>query len=87
MTWRDSAACRDLPDADPIFFPVGERGTNLGNGKRTPDYREALRYCSVCPAVAPCLAEALAVERTAGSRFGVWGGTTPEMRAQMVVRR
>ena len=85
MTWRDSAAC---PDADSdVFFPVGERGTNLGNGRREPDYRAALAICARCPVQAPCLDTALLMERTAGGRHGVWGGTTPQQRAQMVVRR
>ena len=84
MTWRDSAACRDA-DSE-VFFPAGERGTNLGNGRRPPDYREALRYCSACPVRDACLAEALASERTAGSRHGVWGGLTPDERLRLVKR-
>ena len=78
MTWRDEAACRDHPDADATFFPLGEQGRT----SRPPDYRPALRICSVCPVRSDCLAEALALERGIGSRHGVWGGTTPEMRAR-----
>jgi Transcription factor WhiB len=42
----------------------------------TPRTRAAVDACRGCPAVAACLAYALAADE----RFGVWGGTLPDQR-------
>lgn len=45
----------------------------------------ARRLCAPCPYTDECLAAALEYEALPGvHRGGVWGGTTPEMRAEMV---
>lgn len=76
-SWRDDAACRDLPAP---FYPDHTTGDA---------YAPALAICRDCPVRAACLEAALAMEGAgdARSRYGVWGGTTPEDRARMMRRR
>lgn len=42
-------------------------------------YDKAVEVCSRCAMRTPCLDQALA----AGERLGVWGGLTPEQRAEL----
>lgn len=67
--WLDWALC---VGADPgIFYPdVGE------------SYQPARAICSACPAKTECLAYALATELSV-SRYGMWGGATPEERSAL----
>jgi WhiB family redox-sensing transcriptional regulator len=73
--WRDVGLCRDK---DPnLFYP-------LGRGRGTVQQAEVAKaFCRVCPSREPCLAFALATDQ----RLGVWGGTTPEERRQLLGRR
>ncbi|MGY1692951.1 WhiB family transcriptional regulator [Geodermatophilus sp. SYSU D01105] len=45
-------------------------------GRAARQHETALAACRRCPAVAPCLAYALAADE----RFGIWGGSLPEER-------
>lgn len=77
----DRASARDTPPvaaypdracagADPeIFFPPA--GTNATKARAT---------CGRCPHRQACLDWALET----GQQFGVWGGTAPDERAQML---
>ncbi|XVV35047.1 WhiB family transcriptional regulator [Streptomyces sp. CA-100214] len=68
--WAKHAPCRTTPE---IFFPEDFTG-----GAAAAVAEEAKGYCRSCPAIEPCLTEAL--QRP--ERYGVWGGTTaPERRA------
>lgn len=79
MSWTEDAICIGA-DTDRIFFPIAKHGREI-------DYREAARYCAICPVVSECLDDALRAERMAGSRHGFRGGMTPDQRAQLVVQR
>ena len=69
--WGKHGACRKAPAE--IFYPE-----DFSGAEAVAVAEEAKGYCRACPAVDPCLAEAL--QRP--ERFGVWGGTTaPERRA------
>ncbi|NUK71097.1 WhiB family transcriptional regulator [Streptomyces lunaelactis] len=66
-----AALCKGIEPE--LFFP--ERGD-----RRTAAL--AREICAQCPVAAACLADALAIEGSAGHamRFGIRGGTTPEER-------
>ena len=68
MSWRESAACRDV-DPD-LFFPIGTGGLTL------VQIGEAKAVCARCPVRERCLEWALDV----GQVEGVWGGTTESER-------
>ena len=74
LAWRDVGLCRDK---DPnIFFP-------LGSGRSAVQQAEGAKaFCRVCPSRESCLAFALATDQ----RLGVWGGTTPQERRQLLRR-
>lgn len=70
-------------DADKIdlFFPVGELDV-----EGTPAWRDAQHakaICARCPVQGSCLQYALAE----GEREGVWGGTTPGERRDLLLLR
>ena len=75
--WQRSAACVDI-DAELFFHPESERG---------PDSRhrdsQAKRVCLACPVRVECLDVALSVREP----YGIWGGTSPEDRENMLVKR
>lgn len=66
--WRGWAACRGVAPA--VFFDRGFMA-------------RALQLCRSCPVAEPCLWWAMATEENSGYRFGIWGGTTPAVRARM----
>ena len=68
MTWRDQAACRDLPTE--FFFPVG-------HGARAQAQAElAKAVCQGCAVQADCLLFSLA----ANTDYGVFGGLAEDER-------
>ncbi len=71
--WADRALCAQAdPDA---WFP--------GNGQRALA-ATATRICGHCPVRPQCLDYALSGADTwAGITTGIWGGTTPQQRAQL----
>ena len=75
--WQVRGACRGLSSAT-FFSPENERG-------RARRMREAgaKSVCAACPVVAMCLEWALSVREP----FGIWGGTTPDERAEMLAVR
>ena len=68
-----------------VPFPVQEAGEPLCASHDSqwwfdPEhYRKAVAVCGRCPMRASCLAQALQT----GERLGVWGGLTPEQRAEL----
>lgn len=73
--WREAGSCRD---SDPnLFHP-------LGRGRPALEQAEVAKsICRSCPSRGPCLTYALAT----GQDLGVWGGTTPEERRQLLRSR
>jgi WhiB family redox-sensing transcriptional regulator len=74
VTWRDKAACKDIPVAihDRHFFP-GTSGRPAP--ERAYDYARHT-YCHVCPVIDRCLQTALKNKE----QFGLWGGLSPAQR-------
>lgn len=75
--WSDLAECRST---DPeLFFPPEFPD------RRQPDQvfqvQRALAICSQCSVSAECLSEALRL----GETLGIWGGTTPEQRKELLL--
>jgi hypothetical protein len=66
--WSCRAACRGVGSAG--FF-----GRRSGVAARA--------RCGCCPVAEACLWWAMVVEEDSGYRFGLWGGTTPALRARM----
>lgn len=67
---------------NPELWFVADGGSPSG----TPEaWAPAAAICATCPLVDPCLARALDAEGTNGarSRFGMWGGKTPDERAEL----
>lgn len=66
--------CVESPD---LFFPTG-----------WADTVEAVLLCRRCPLRTACLDEALKYEGyvSAAYRFGVWGGMSPQQRADLMAR-
>lgn len=67
LTWADRAACRGR-DVDEFFTTDKRRVAQVKN------------VCASCTVRELCLAEALRAEDT--SRYGVFGGLTPDEREQ-----
>jgi WhiB family redox-sensing transcriptional regulator len=72
--WQLSAACRGIA-SDVFFNPHGERRLH----RRQRQYA-AKRICATCPVIQDCLKWALTVREP----YGVWGGTTPEERTELL---
>lgn len=73
--WRAVASCRD---SDPnLFYPLGRGLAALEQAA------VAKLVCRACPSREPCLSFALATHQ----ELGVWGGTSPEERRQLLRQR
>ncbi len=73
--WRNTASCRD---SDPnLFYPLGRGRAALEQA----DVAKAI--CRACPSRGPCLTYALATRQD----LGVWGGTSPEDRRELILGR
>lgn len=84
--WHDEANCRGLGDEGyAIFFPEIKKGD--GGAKLKALYAPALELCSACPAKKPCLESQLKHEKETLRFDGVWGGTTPEQRKEILSKR
>lgn len=68
--WRADAACRPLDSA--LFFP--DRMTY-----RNDEVARAKAVCRRCPVREQCLAAAM----DGREKIGIWGGLTPEERANL----
>jgi len=76
MTWRDRAACRDVPtEIANLFFPGDARGAD--DDHRYDPLARAL--CAGCPVRADCLDHAI----SHGEEYGMWGGMTPSERRRI----
>lgn len=69
--WMTAALCAEI--GHQPFYPEREQP----NGRA--DHRPALTICARCPVQLDCLRHALEHDE----RYGVWGGTTEDQRAQM----
>lgn len=67
-TWYAQAACLGHPNPE-LWFPASRNATGT----------RAKTICTTCPALTPCLNDALN-DRT---RKGIWGATTEADRAQL----
>jgi WhiB family redox-sensing transcriptional regulator len=68
ITWRDLAACKDVPEVD--FFPFPEDVQAIGRAKE---------ICAICPVAEECLAYAIETRQS----DGIWGGHTPKERMKI----
>ncbi len=68
VSWRESAACRDIETE--MFFPIGK------GGLAAADAEWAKGICARCPVRKPCLTYSLAT----GQQYGIWGGLDEEER-------
>lgn len=80
--WRDHAACNGL-DTNIFFTPR--------KGVANP-FAEAKAICATCPVRDACLTDALNREPPSSdngftSRYGVWGGLTPDERKALARER
>lgn len=78
-SWTESAKCTK----DAEFGKKKDKRYDL-------DYmseEKAQELCAGCPIIEACLSAAMETEGdlTARNRYGIWGGTTPKMRAAMAV--
>ncbi|GGV80392.1 WhiB family transcriptional regulator [Streptomyces thermoviolaceus] len=71
LAWAARAACQGQPLE--LFFSDSER-----------NIREATRICGRCPVRAECFAEGMHAEDA--SRYGIYGGLTPDERAKLAAR-
>lgn len=80
--WQYRARCRGL-DLN-LFVPDGKVG---GEARRAHAW--AARFCASCPVTRQCLELALTAEGNAPaqSRFGVYGGLSPDQRHDLYRRR
>lgn len=76
--WLQHAACRGAPLA--VFYPPEGRGPKPAN-----QYRAARGYCSQCPVIRQCEADALVTDRVFGAH-GFRAGMSPDERARLVRR-
>jgi len=86
MSWRDSAACRDLEGPNLAAFML-EVDAEAGETMR--DYYRKLRiaryFCGPCPVQNECLAMAFESEGwgVSTTRYGVFGNMTPTERRKL----
>lgn len=80
--WQYRALCRGLDLA--LFVPDGKVGSEA-----LMAHARAARFCAHCPVMRQCLELALTAEGNAPaqSRFGVYGGLTPDQRHDLYRRR
>lgn len=71
--WREDAACREVWDADVIFFPPPTDTISVWQAKK---------ICSRCPVLAECKADCESAEKDLprSQWFGIYGGETPRER-------
>lgn len=73
--WQMHARCRGM-DSDVFFHPERERGP-----ARVAREAAAKRVCKACPVLEQCREHALRVQEP----YGVWGGLSPDERADLIV--
>lgn len=73
--WQEQGNCHGIEDPEIFFLPYGIRATKK---KEAEDKAKAI--CEGCPVIQQCLQFALDTRET----YGVWGGTTPEERQEML---
>ena len=71
MSWHERAACHQHPESEAFF------------GDERSQKNIAITVCRTCPVVDECLQHALDERETEG----VWGGTTPDQRKDLLRRR
>ena len=79
--WQEDARCAGL-EVDLFYGPDNEDGEPRVGVSRIE--RQAVAFCrGGCPVIQQCKAHAL----TLPERHGVWGGTTPEQRRDILKRQ
>lgn len=76
--------CWGVADPDRWFPPEPRSG--FPEQRRAYEHRAA-QLCGGCPVKTACLEYALRVEATGAYPHGVWGGTAPWQRRQMIAVR
>lgn len=71
--WQQQAACTGQTD---LFYPAGQTGSNHIQSLK------ARGICHTCPAIYPCLADALRSFHH-NTDHGIWGGTVTEERRHL----
>ncbi len=69
-------------DHNPELFFPDQLGRPAANGRDNPQVVVARAVCAGCPVQQACLQVALAN----GEDYGVWGGTTPAERRELLSR-
>lgn len=82
--WQDQAACAEIGTA--LFLPDDDSGDDRWNSST---YTAGKRVCAGCPVRADCLEHAMAMEGGSAHQYrsGLWGGLTPNQRAQLARAR
>jgi WhiB family redox-sensing transcriptional regulator len=80
--WQDDALCREV--GGEIFFPEDDETT-----VNTYRYTDAKTVCAACTVRTACLDYAMAREGGAAHQYrgGLWGGLTPNQRAELAKTR
>ena len=78
--WRYDAACRDH---DPELWLTKPAGSYWGCEWQAT----VVRVCQGCPVRRECLEDALAAEGRDQTRWGIFGGLTPQQRRQLAAAR
>lgn len=79
-TWQDQATCANAQVDPRWFIPADDGRTSYARGRA---------ICMRCPVRDACLTDALTRERNARAedRAGLWGGLSPEQRANLAAVR
>lgn len=77
--WQDYAACLEAGIDPELFFP--ER--MIDRGVESQQVKDAKKICGQCAVQSACLMYAL----ESGEQFGIWGGKTPNERADIIRRK
>lgn len=84
--WHEKANCKGVStDNYTVFFP--DIGKGDGGNKLKLLYSQALAFCDGCTVKKPCLETQLVHEKETLQFHGVWGGTTPEQRREILSNR
>ena len=83
--WFEQANCKGVSTENyNVFFPEIGKGDST---KLKALYAPALELCFGCPVKKPCLEMQLVHEQETQRFDGVWGGTTPEQRREILAKR
>lgn len=81
-----AGSCATAPDPD-AWHPTEPRREEIAESGRAEYVALARTLCAGCPAADACLELALRMEARTGRSHGVWGGTAPWEREQLIRAR